>query len=258
MAAIRRFWLAAWLSYRALFTWLNPWGYISTRIVLPITIALMFGAIGRQAGDSAVEPVVGASMLAVAFATIDGVNLAVANEREFGTLGAWLATPQRLVPSLLAKAVFHVLDALLGAALTLGTAVVVFSLRLPADAIPALAACALVAAASSCGLGLTVAGFSVRFRDVFTAPEIAEALLLVSSGAVVATASLPARLGLAGEVLPLTHAVRAVRAVVSGAPLPLGQLGAELLIGAVWGVFGYAFLRWMTAPARDSATIDLL
>ncbi len=253
-----RFLLSAWLSYRALFTWLNPWGYVSSRVLLPVTLALLFGAIGRYTGGSVLRPVVGAAMLAVAAASVYGMNLAMANERVFGTLGLVLATPQSMLASLFAKALLHLVDALVGAAITLGAAMLVFSLQVPASAYPALLACTACAALSTMGLGIAVASASVRFRDVFTVPNITDAVLLVTSGAVVATSALPAGLRQVGEVLPLTRAVRAAQVAAEGGPLRWSLLGVELLVGLAWGVVGYALLRWMVLQSRRNASYDLL
>lgn len=256
--ALHRFGTYAWLSYRGLFTWLNPLGYLSSRILMPVMIALLFGSIGRYLGTGASRPAVGSAMLAVGLATVYGINLSVANERTFGTLGSWLMAPQGLVASLAGKALLHLADAMLGAAITLGAAMVAFSLRIPGSAVPGLLACTACAALSSGGLGVAVAAVSVRFRDVFTAPAVAESLLLVGSGAVVAQSALPAHLGVIGTVLPLTHAVRAAHAVLAGAGLPAAQLGWELLVGAAWGGVGYVLLRWMIMRARRDAAYDLI
>ena len=256
--ALRRFCLYAWLSYRGLFTWLNPWGYISSRLVMPIMIALLFGSLGRYLGTGAIRPAVGAAMLAIGLAMLYGVNLAVANERTFGTLSGWLLAPQSLLGSLVGKAAIHLLDAMVGAVLTLATAALAFSLKIPPHAVAPLLACGACATLSSGGLGLAVAAISVRFRDVFTAPNIADTLLLVGSGAVVAPSALPAHLGAVGAILPLTHAVQAAHAVLDGAPLPFSQLGLELLVGGLWATAGYIFLRWMMVRARQVAAYDLI
>jgi ABC-type polysaccharide/polyol phosphate export permease len=254
---VRRRASAAWLSYRALFTWLNPWGYASTRIVLPICVALLFGSVVRHTGRPALPVVVGAALLAVGFATVHGLNLAVANERTFGTMGLWLTAPQSLIGSLATKAALHVVDALVGAALTLCAALLSFGLTLRPSAVPPLFLCAVCTAVSCCGLGVAVAAVSVRFRDVFTAPNVAYSLLLVTSGAVVASAGLPAGLRAVGEVLPLRRAVQAAQGVTLGGRLDLALLAEELLVGLAWGIAGYALLRWMIRQARRHATYDL-
>ena len=101
MSAVRRFFVSAWLSYRALFTWLNPYGFVSTMIVFPVVLTLLFGAMGRFAGTGAARPVVGGSLLAAATASLYGLTLAVSNERDFGTLEIRVATPEGLLSSLL-------------------------------------------------------------------------------------------------------------------------------------------------------------
>ena len=110
MASPRSLLLASWLSYRALFTWFNPLGYVSSRIVMPIALTLVFGSVGRYAQGSAAGAVVGGMMIGVAFASVYGITLSIANERQFGTMGVWLATPQRLGTSIAVKALPHLVD----------------------------------------------------------------------------------------------------------------------------------------------------
>jgi ABC-2 type transport system permease protein len=258
MRTIRRLCLFAWLSYRGLFTWLNPWGYFSSQILMPVMITLLFGSVGRYLGHGAEKSAIGAAIFAVGTSTMYGVNLVIANERQFGTLAGWLMSPQRLLTGLLGKSLIPIVDAMLGAAITLTTASLVFNLSIHPNAAGALAACVAAAAISGGGLGVAAASLSVRFRDVFTAPNIADCLVLIGSGAIVATALVPAHLAAVGQVLPVNHAIQAAHAVIDGSPLPMAHLGWELLIGLTWGAIGYGTMLWLSTQARRNAAHDLI
>jgi hypothetical protein len=58
--------------------------------------------------------------------------------------------------------------------------------------------------------------------------------------------------------LPFTHAIEAARQVAAGASLGdvRGLLGAELLVGVIYGVAGYALLRWMEVQSRRSGSLE--
>lgn len=258
MNAVRRFLLSAWLSYRALFTWLNPWGYISTRIVSPIVLTVLFGLLGRFAGTGTVRPVIGGSLLAVAVAAIYGVTLAVANERTFGTLEIRVATPEGLLTSLLGKAVPHVADGFLNAMLTLAVASAIFRLPFSLPDAGALMVAIVSVALSASGLGVFTAAVAVRTRDAFTAPNVADMLLMLLSGVFLDPSRLPLQIGDVSQVLPLRHGLDAALAAVEGTGLSWNLIAVELAIGLVWGALGYAFLRYMLWQARRRASLNLL
>mgnify|MGYP003694698233 CR=1 FL=1 len=63
-----------------------------------------------------------------------------------------------------------------------------------------------------------------------------------------------------GAGMPFTHAIKAARELAAGASLGdvRGLLGAELLVGAIYGVAGYSLLRWfevLQPPLRDARAV---
>jgi ABC-2 type transport system permease protein len=258
MAKLRSLVLGSWLSYRALFTWLNPLGYASSRIVMPIALTLIFGSVGRYAEGSAAGPVVGGMMIGVAFASVYGITLSIANERQFGTMGVWLSTPQRLGTGIAVKALPHLVDGQLGALLTFGVASAAFGIGVAPTRFAALLLCSVVAGLATAGFGVAIAACSVRFRDVFTAPNLAESLLIVCGGVVVPASQLPAGLATASEFLPLSRSITAGRTVLAGGPLDVGLLAADLAVGLVWGLLGYGLLAFMVRGSRRAGAYDLV
>lgn len=258
MTAVRTFALSAWLSYRALFTWLNPWGYISTRIVAPIVLALLFGALGRFADTGVERPVVGGALLAVALAAVYGMSLAVNNERNFGTLELRLIAPEGQLLSLAGKAVPHVIDGMLNGALTLTVAAAVFDVTIGLGRIGPLLLTGLVAATSCTGIGLVAAAIGVRTRDTFTAPNVIDMTLTLLSGAFIAPARLPLGLEHASDFFPLHRAVDAALTTLDTGQIAWSLLAQELAVGLAWGLAGHFFLRWMIQQARRKATLHLL
>jgi ABC-2 type transport system permease protein len=62
----------------------------------------------------------------------------------------------------------------------------------------------------------------------------------------------------AAQGLPFTHAIEAARQLAAGASLGdvANLLGAELLIGVIYGVAGYALLRWFETLSRRHASLE--
>jgi hypothetical protein len=58
--------------------------------------------------------------------------------------------------------------------------------------------------------------------------------------------------------IPFTHAIEAARELVDGAPLSsvMSLVGQEVLIGVVYGVFGFLLLRFFEYQGRRHSTLD--
>jgi ABC-2 type transport system permease protein len=62
----------------------------------------------------------------------------------------------------------------------------------------------------------------------------------------------------AAQAMPFTHAIEAARKLADGATLSdvSGLLGAEMLIGLVYGIAGYGVMRWFEHQSRLHATLE--
>ena len=250
---MHRFWLSAILSYRALFAWLNPVGYVASRFLAPVSTSLIFATLARHTGNSVERPVIGGALLAVCMAAMFGVTLAVANERFYGTLGAWLSAPQGLVSSVLGKATVHVADGMLSASVTFLTTALVSHLTVAPSRIPILLLAAITAALSGTGMGVLISCLAVVFRDTFTAANVAQAIFVAVSGIFLPTAALPGVVAASSAVLPLHHAITAALSP----RLDLTALALECAVAVLWAVIGFTLFLRATRHSRRTGSWDL-
>lgn len=229
------------LSYRALFTWLNPLGYISSRIVRPIGLTITFTAVSSYYSGSMARVLMGASLLACAHAVIYGMSLAVANERTFGTLDVWLASPQSKLGAICQRGLPHLLDGLLGGVITYVVCGALFtSFPVP---VHVFAGVLLVVLASSFGMGVLIGGAALFVKDVFTLPNLAHLLLMVFSGALVSVDSLPSALRPVSAIFPLHHATAFLAGWNTGGPGLVPTALAEIGVGAIWFLGGVLTIK---------------
>jgi ABC-type multidrug transport system permease subunit len=248
-----RFLLNAWLSYRALFTWLNPWGYVSSRLVAPLALSLIFAGIAVHGGKDPTPALVGGAVLAAARACTIGLALAVMNERQFGTLGLWLCSPQGLLRGLLGKGLPHLVDGVVSAAVVLVAGLAVFGAPAHLDAFALLFLLVVGAFAGLCA-GVVATAISLRLRDVFTAPNVIASVILLCSGVFVPRSQLPAFVDWLGPFLPLSHLVDYSSGLLSGAG---GSSPAwEIVVDVAWALIGYASLHHSFRQAKLHATLD--
>ncbi|MGW7523813.1 ABC transporter permease [Streptomyces sp. NPDC054783] len=240
------------LSYRALFTWFNPLGYLSSRIVRPIGMAIAFTSLATHYGAGADRMMVASSLLAGAGAVVYGMALSIGNERSFHTLGLWLASPQNKVAAACQRALPHIVDGFVGGLCTYLVCSLLYT-TLPIG-ITQYAALLAVSVLTTAGFGLTLSALALLLEDLFVGPNMAELVLMVLSGTLVPQNRLPAFLVPLSEVMPLSHVMRAVDGLLAGrahsAPLIV-----ELAVGAAWALAGVLFVH--LAARRATARVAL-
>ena len=230
------------LSYRALFTWLNPWGYVSSRILLPVAEATLFAQVSATAGAGSARPVFGGSLLAIVLALVIGLPLSLVNELRFGTWATRRCSPESIASNVATKAFPHAVDGLLGCAITLAIGSALFSVRLSLPQLAGVTVAALSVVMSGLGLALVCSAAALRWRDPFGVGDVMQALLMLVSGALVATSLLPFPAEPLASVLPVHHAMAALMALIAGGSLDASAIGEEVLVGLGWIGLGVVLL----------------
>ncbi len=151
--------------------------------------------------------------IVLTISTLFVTTLSITREHERGTMENLLAMPVRPIEVMLAKIVPYIAIGYLQAALIIAIAAAVFGL--PVRGSPVLLTLALgLFIASNLALGLT---FSTVARNQMQAIQMAQFTLLPSfllSGFMFPFQGMPAWARWAGEVFPVTHALRIVRGVL--------------------------------------------
>jgi ABC-2 type transport system permease protein len=260
MTTLRQLVIGGVLSFRALFAWLNPAVYLSTVVVKPVLQLLFFALLGRY---SAVADdryfVVGNAIQACAISGVFGMVTAVANEREFGTLPAVLATPANRVVLFLGRAIPVTAVGLSISTLGVFVGCLVLGVSLPPGALAPLLGLGVLTALSCALFGLALGAVALRTRDIWAGSNLVFYLMLLLCGGSVPASALPGWLAAAGRLLPLTHGIEAARAVVAGQPRStvVGLAAGEAAVGLAYAVLGVALLRLFEWEGRRRATLEI-
>ena len=260
MTSVRVFFVGGLISFRALFSWLNPWIYVPAMLVAPIFQILLFASIGRNAGvgtDSFY--LIGNALQYSAIPCLFAMAQAIAGERYGHTLGIVMTTPARRLPLFLGRSLPVVVNGFLVAMFSLAAGALVLGVSIPGSAWLPLAVVVAVAAASCTGFGLLNAALALRVREIAVMTNVLFGLLLIFCGVNVSLDSLPGWMADVGRLLPLTHAISAARELGGGASLGAvgGLVGTELLIGAVYAALGMVALAVLEGEGRRRATLEL-
>jgi ABC-2 type transport system permease protein len=256
---MRLFLIGGLLSYRALFNWLQPAVYLPTMLGKPLFQIVFFTILGRYSavGDDRYF-VVGNAVATTAMAGIYGMVMTLANEREFGTLPAILASPANRFALYVGRTVPVVLNGLLVSAFGFGVGFLVLGVRIPGGALAPIAATVAVTSVSCTLFGLALGAVALRLRDLWVGSNLASYVLLLACGGALPVSAMPGWLAALGRFLPLTHGIEAARRLSTGAGLSevSGLIGSEALVGLAYGAIGYGLLRYFEAQSRRRAFRD--
>jgi ABC-2 type transport system permease protein len=182
----------------------------------------------------------------------------VSGERYQETLGAILVSPAARIPLFLGRSLPVIVNGAFVAAFSLAVGSLILGVHLPASSLAPLALVVLVASFSCTGLGFVNAAISLRVRENAVASNAIFGFLLIFTGANVPLDSLPGWMSTAAEGMPFTHAIAAARKLAAGASLGDvgGLVGAELLVGVIYGIAGYGLLRFFEVQGRRHATLE--
>lgn len=258
---LRVFFVGGVIAYRGLFNWIRPYIYIPTMLGSPLFQLIFFTKLGQYAqAESSAFYVVGNAVQVCSMASIYGMTMAIANERQFRTLAPLLATPANRAAIFLGRGIPVLANGLLVSAFGFVVGVVVLDFRPGWGVVPALAGVVLVTTASCTAFGMLLGSIGLAAKDVFFASNLAYFLMLLFCGVNIPLDALPGWMSAIGRCLPLTHGIMAAREVADGARLAdvSGLVWTELGIGAGYAAAAYLLFRMLERESRRRAVLDTL
>jgi len=248
------------ISYRALFSWLNPLAYTLTILVPSVTSLAFFVFLGRAAHvEDDAYFVAGNALIAAATPSLFGMAQAIAGERYTQTLSLLVVSPASRIALFLGRSLPAIANGIVVSAWTFVVAGILFGISVPVGGIAPLVLTIAVTAFSCVGLGLLNASLGLRWRETAVLGNVMLYVLLLFAGLNVPLDRLPDWLSTLAQGLPITHGAEAARDIVGGASFthvaPL--VGAEGLVGLTYTVVGLATLRLFEHEARRGATLEV-
>jgi ABC-2 type transport system permease protein len=252
--------VGGYLSYRALFSWVNPFTYVIAILIPSLTQLTFFVFLGRAAHvEDDTYYVVGNALVAAAAPCLFGMAQTIAGERWSHTLSLLVVSPANRVAVFVGRALPATANGIVVSVWTLVIASLIFGITIPGSAIVPVALAIVVSAFSCVGLGLFNASLGLRWRETAVMSNILLYALLIFAGVNVPLDRLPGWASTLAQGLPITHGAEAARGAVAGKPFSeVGKLlAAELLVGAAYVAFGLVTLRLFEREARRGATLEL-
>ncbi len=230
--------------------------FVGSLMSAPVFQMLFFVLLGRYTGVADDKFfIIGNVLLATTGAGVIGGTMAIANERQYSTLGPVLLSPRSRLQIWGGRALPYIVTALFSMVFTLTVGSLLLGKVIPVSGFPALLLTLLVAATSATALGMVVGSIGLRVTNNVFVANVAYTLLILLTGTNVPRGILPPFLQTVGSFIPLTHATEATRTIVRG-DFSLGLVGEELAIGVCYGAAAIALLRYFEHSARKHAAFD--
>jgi ABC-2 type transport system permease protein len=252
--------IGGFLSYRALFSWLNPTMYVLTLLIPSLTQLFFFVFLGRAAHvENDTFFVAGNALVAAATPSLFGMAQAIAGERYTQTLSLLVVSPANRVALFLGRSLPAIVNGVVISIWTMVIAAVVLGIHIPAAALAPLALTIAVSAFSCVGLGLFNASLGLRWRETAVLGNVMLYLLLLFTGINIPLDRLPGWMSTLAQGLPLTHGAHACRELMAGAPFAdvSHLLAAEALVAVIYTLVGLVTLRYFEIEARRGAALEV-
>ena len=263
MNNLKVFLSSAVFSFRAQFDWLNPSMWLTMKLVLSLSQMAFFAFVGMFAGATVSTVsfiVIGNALQSLSWNTVFSVINITGHDKWDGTLPLVLATPAHRMPLFIGRAMIHVLDGLLSAAISFCFAVFVFGVNFAQADILALMVVVILTSFTMSGFGLLIGGLSFFFRNPMVFANIFTFVLLIFCGVNFSVQNLPAFVQPVSYLFPLTYGVTAARRAIDGANLiQIGStLGLQLVVGLASMIVGFILFRTFENNARKTGKMEAI
>lgn len=258
---VRIYLAEAWLGYHGRFAITSPFGYFAGKFGFPFFLMLFFIYIGKYVGYT--DPlyiVIGNVLLIPANSGLNGVTIAIGDERQWGTLSYVLGSPAPRLPIFLGRSLFYIVDGFVTSLLGLAIAAGLFHLDLARMDVPMLALSAFILAMTSSGLGFLFGSLSLITRDGWMITTTFLSALYILIGVNFPIRALPPVLQSVAYGLPLTRGIQAARLAIQGGGWDSvgALLAGEVLVGSVYVIAGYVWFRIIERRSMASGTLDAI
>ena len=253
----RTLWTNAVMAPRTSLGFMRVDFVVGTIFVVPLTQMVFFAFVVQLGGGGASQiafTAVGNAVATITYSSVFSVCQTTDSEKEQGTMEHLLVTPTNRLALYFGRGLIPILISLATVAVGLAYAAAFFRVSIPYASLPTLIVSVVLTAFAMVGFGLLLGGVALYLRTSIILGNIFLFIGLLLSGINFPLSSLPLPLQWAGDALPLTWGVAAIRAALSGESIgALAPLWGAVTISAVLS-FGLAIGLWAYFERRALTT----
>jgi ABC-2 type transport system permease protein len=233
-------------------TWVLGW---LLRMVAQVTF---FALVGKMIGTpEAVRYLAVGNAVVLACLESVIVVFSVNDEREQRTLPLLVASPAGHVPVFLARGMHWVVTGMVSATVALIAVPALLGAPLPAGRLAASLPILWLVSIASYGYGCALGSIVLRSPQTdWLVLNVGYLVVMTLAGVNVPVSFWPGWLSWLAQLLPVTHGLAAIRAVLSGAGPVLPNVLLEVVVGAGWLAVAYLGHRRFIRHGRLKGTIE--
>ncbi len=261
-ANLRLFWSGVRAGLSSYMVELTPTLYLGVHTPRTILQALFFVLIAKAAGgnDLARFALVGNAVQIAIFYALLSMEVVIESEKWNSTLGYLIASPSPWLPIMMGKSMFQFFDACLSSALIFLVLPPILGVTLSPLNVLTSAPVILLTIISAGTLGWLIGSLALPIRWGYMICNIFVYVMMVLCGVNFPLSALPPIVRTIGSLVPVTHGLLAVRAIVDGAGyatvLPL--IAKETLIALVYGTLAWIAFGWRLRVTRQNGSFELV
>lgn len=261
ISGLRFFFLQSWMSYKALFSWLNPLAYAMIKVISPILQMLFFSILAQYVFKTEdITPwIIGNSILLCSKNAVYGVGSVLREERFMGTLRLIVASPANKFLVFVGRGLMHIFDALITVSVGLCVGALVFGFHMPIDHLFLFVLALIVSLYSAMAIGQVISCAGLITRDVHLLLNVSEYALMILTGASFPLSRLPDVFLKISHYLPITRGIEAARLLAYSTDYRLfwHLMIWEFIVGSFYLVLAYFLFSFFERVARNEGTLDL-
>jgi ABC-2 type transport system permease protein len=258
---ISRFFMQSWLSFKALFGWIDPKVYFFVKVVNPIFQMIFFCLLAKYCYKATdLSPwVIGNSFLLCIYNCIYGIGNVFVAERYFGTLKITVAAPSNKFITFFQRGFVHIIDSISTVVIGLVVGSLLFNVSFAKVNMLAFFIILILAMFSAVGFGLFIGSFGLITSNMNMIMNICAMLLMAFSGANFPIEWLPVAVQKFAYCLPITRSIKAAKLLTHGQGLSeiYSLIWQEALLGAIYIIAGYFLMQVTEDISKRRASLDL-
>lgn len=259
---LRLFWSGARASWATYLVALTPTVFFGFRIPRILLQSLFFVYLAKAAGG---EPfarfaLIGNAIQIAVFMVMLSMEEVVESEKWNNTFQYLIASPASWFPMMLGKSMSYYGDALIASTVTFSVLIPVLHINISFINLLSSVPVILIIIASASALGWCIGAFSLPIRYGYMICNLLAYAMIIFCGVNIPTSALPPAVQVIGNLLPVTHGLQAVRALIDGATYasvwPL--IGKEILIALIYSAVAWLTFGYRMRVTRQRGTFELV
>ena len=261
-ANLRLFWTGVRAGLAEYLVGLTPVLYLGVHVPRTILQALFFVLIAKAAGGDSLArfAAIGNAVQMAVFFGLLSMQIVIESEKWKSTFQYLIASPSNWLPLMIGRSMFQLFDAFLSSAIVFAVLIPLLGLHISVLNLLAAVPIVLLTIVSAGTLGWLIGSIALPIRWGFMICNLLAYAMMVLCGVNFPFSALPPMVQAVGSLLPFTHGLLAIRAIIDGASyasvLPL--IVDEATIAIIYGALAWAVFGWRLRVTRQNGSFELV